>query len=113
HVYDITYGIVNNEVDTLVLIDDSIVRGTTLRDSLIYILSRLKPKKIIICSSAPQIRFPDCYGIDMSKTKDFVAFKALLELLKERNLEHELNDVYEKCKIEEDKPVEDMVNHVK
>ncbi|MDV7395273.1 hypothetical protein RZS08_28050, partial [Arthrospira platensis SPKY1] len=70
HVYDVTYGIVKDEVDTLVLLDDSIVRGTTLRDSLIRIVSRLRPKKIIFVSSAPQIRFPDCYGIDMSKMKD-------------------------------------------
>ena len=112
HVYDVTYGIVKNEVDTLVLIDDSIVRGTTLRDSIIYILAHLKPKKIIIVSSAPQIRYPDCYGIDMSKMKDFVAFKALTELLKRDNKEDMLNEVYEKCKLEELKPVEDMVNHV-
>ena len=74
HVYDVTYGIVKNNVDTLVLIDDSIVRGTTLRNSIIQILSTLKPKKIVIVSSAPQIRYPDCYGIDMSKMKNFVAF---------------------------------------
>ncbi|MGB4957887.1 MAG: amidophosphoribosyltransferase, partial [Saprospiraceae bacterium] len=78
HVYDVTYGIVNNNVDTLVLIDDSIVRGTTLKDSIVYILSTLNPKKIIIVSSAPQIRYPDCYGIDMSKMKEFVAFRALV-----------------------------------
>ncbi|HOY12055.1 MAG TPA: amidophosphoribosyltransferase [Saprospiraceae bacterium] len=113
HVYDVTYGIVRNELDTLVLIDDSIVRGTTLRDSIIYILAHLKPKKIIIVSSAPQIRYPDCYGIDMSKMKDFVAFKALLELLKRDNREELLQEVYERCKLEELKPVEDMVNHVK
>ncbi|MFZ1790007.1 MAG: amidophosphoribosyltransferase [Saprospiraceae bacterium] len=113
HVYDVTYGIVRNELDTLVLIDDSIVRGTTLRDSIIYILAHLKPKKIIIVSSAPQIRYPDCYGIDMSKMKDFVAFKALLELLKRDNREELLQQVYERCKLEELKPVEDMVNHVK
>lgn len=112
HVYDVTYGIVRNEVDTLVLIDDSIVRGTTLRDSIIYILAHLKPKKIIIVSSAPQIRYPDCYGIDMSKMKDFVAFKALTELLKRDNREEMLHEVYEKCKLEELKPVEEMVNHV-
>jgi amidophosphoribosyltransferase len=81
HVYDVTYGIVENEVDTIVLIDDSIVRGTTLKESIVYILSTLKPKKIIIVSSAPQIRYPDCYGIDMSKMKEFVAFRALVELL--------------------------------
>ena len=112
HVYDVTYGIVKNEVDTLVLIDDSIVRGTTLRDSIIYILSKLKPKKIIIVSSAPQIKYPDCYGIDMSKMKDFVSFKALLKLLKENNKDKVLGDVYTLCKDEEEKPLEEMVNHV-
>ena len=112
HIYDVTYGIVRNEVDTLVLIDDSIVRGTTLRDSIIFILAHLKPKKIIIVSSAPQIRYPDCYGIDMSKMKDFVAFKALTELLSRDNREELLHEVYEKCKLEELKPVEEMVNHV-
>ena len=81
HVYDVTYGIVENEKDTLVLVDDSIVRGTTLKDSIIQIVARLRPKKIVIVSSAPQIRFPDCYGIDMSKMKEFVAFRALVELL--------------------------------
>jgi amidophosphoribosyltransferase len=85
HVYDITYGTVNKNVDTLVVIDDSIVRGTTLRESIIRMLSRLKPKRIIIVSSAPQIRYPDCYGIDMSKMGDFIAFKAAVALLKETN----------------------------
>ena len=84
HVYDVTYGVVKNGKDNLVLIDDSIVRGTTLRDSILLILSRLKPKKIIILSSAPQIRYPDCYGIDMSKMKNFAAFQAsCYTLLKE------------------------------
>lgn len=113
HVYDVTYGIVKNEVDTLVLIDDSIVRGTTLRDSIIYILSRLKPKKIIIVSSAPQIKYPDCYGIDMSRLKDFIAFKAILELISRDNKEYMLDEVYDLCKAEEEKPLDDMVNHVK
>lgn len=113
HVYDVTYGIVNNEVDTLVLIDDSIVRGTTLRDSILYMLSKLIPKKIIIVSSSPQIKYPDCYGIDMSKMKDFVAFKALLSLLERDNKEEMLEMVYFKCKEEENKPIEEMVNHVK
>lgn len=112
HVYDVTYGIVKNEVDTLVLIDDSIVRGTTLHDSIIYMLSILKPKKIIIVSSAPQIRYPDCYGIDMSRMKDFVAFKALISLLERDNKEYFLEEIYLACKNEEDKPVEEMVNHV-
>ena len=98
HVYDVTYGIVRNNKDTLVLLDDSIVRGTTLRDSIISIVSRLKPKKIIIVSSAPQIRFPDCYGIDMSKMKDFVAFRALVELVKENGKEKHLKKAYERCK---------------
>ena len=113
HVYDVTYGIVNNDRDTLVLIDDSIVRGTTLRESIISILSRLKPKKIIIISSAPQIRFPDCYGIDMSKMGSFVAFRALVELLEENGKEHIMEEIYEKCLVEEHKPVEEMSNQVK
>jgi len=113
HVYDVTYGIVQNEVDTLVLIDDSIVRGTTLRDSIITILSRLRPKKIIIVSSAPQIRYPDCYGIDMSKMKEFVAFKALLNLLETTGQSNKLQEVYQACKLEETKPVEVMTNQVK
>jgi len=112
HVYDVTYGIVRNNVDTLVLIDDSIVRGTTLRDSIIFSLSRLKPKKIIIVSSAPQIRYPDCYGIDMSKMKEFAAFKALVQLLKENKKEHLLDETYQRCLEEENKPVGDMVNQV-
>ncbi len=112
HVYDVTYGIVRNEVDTLVLIDDSIVRGTTLRDSIIFSLSRLKPKKIIIVSSAPQIRYPDCYGIDMSRMKEFAAFKALVLLLKDNKKEHLLQEAYERCLQEEKKPVEEMINQV-
>ena len=113
HVYDVTYGIVNNEVDTLVLIDDSIVRGTTLRDSIIRILSTLKPKKIIIVSSAPQIRYPDCYGIDMSKMSKFVAFKALVSLLEERGKENLLEQTYEKCKHQLAKQKELLSNPVK
>ena len=112
HVYDVTYGIVRNNVDTLVLIDDSIVRGTTLRDSIIFSLSRLKPKKIIIVSSAPQIRYPDCYGIDMSKMKEFAAFKALVQLLKENKKEHLLDETYQRCLEEEQKPVGEMINQV-
>jgi len=100
HVYDVTYGLVRNDVDTLVLIDDSIVRGTTLRDSIIQIMATLQPKKIIIVSSAPQIRYPDCYGIDMSKMKNFVAFRALVSLLEESGKEDLLQDTYEKCKAE-------------
>ncbi len=112
HVYDVTYGIVRNEVDTLVLIDDSIVRGTTLKDSIIYILSTLRPKKIIIVSSAPQIRYPDCYGIDMSKMKEFVAFRALVELLERDGKTDLLHQVYQKCVEEEKLPMEKMTNKV-
>ena len=98
HVYDITYGTVKKDIDTLVVIDDSIVRGTTLRESIVRMLSRLKPKRIIIVSSAPQIRYPDCYGIDMSKMGDFIAFKAAVALLKENGLEGLLNELLNKCK---------------
>lgn len=112
HVYDVTYGIVRNGVDTLVLLDDSIVRGTTLRDSIISIVDRLKPKKIVVVSSAPQIRYPDCYGIDMSKMKEFVAFRALVELLQENNKEHLLDEVYAKCKQQDDLPKEEVKNYV-
>ena len=99
HVYDITYGTVRKNIDTLVVIDDSIVRGTTLRESIIRMLARLEPKKIIVVSSAPQIRYPDCYGIDMSKMGDFIAFKAAIELLHERKQEGILNDLLAQCKI--------------
>jgi amidophosphoribosyltransferase len=98
HVYDITYGTVRKDIDTLVVIDDSIVRGTTLRESIIRMLARLQPKKIIVVSSAPQIRYPDCYGIDMSKLGEFVAFKAAMELIKERGMESLLKCLVEKCK---------------
>ncbi|HRD57052.1 MAG TPA: amidophosphoribosyltransferase [Ferruginibacter sp.] len=98
HVYDITYGTVRANVDTLVVIDDSIVRGTTLKQSIIKMLSRLKPKRIIVVSSAPQIRYPDCYGIDMSKMGDFIAFRAAVELLKDHGNESLLNELLEKCK---------------
>src|SRR5665213_2819440 len=97
HVYDITYGTVRKHEDTLVVIDDSIVRGTTLRESIIRMLSRLEPKRIIVVSSAPQIRYPDCYGIDMSKLGEFVAFKAAMELIKEKNMGHLLQELVEKC----------------
>ncbi len=97
HVYDITYGTVRKNEDTLVVIDDSIVRGTTLRESIIRMLSRLKPKRIIVVSSAPQIRYPDCYGIDMSKLGEFVAFKAAMALIKERKLECILDELLKKC----------------
>src|SRR5215471_6416892 len=96
HVYDITYGTVNKDIDTLVVIDDSIVRGTTLKESIVRMLARLEPKKIIVVSSAPQIRYPDCYGIDMSKLGDFIAFRAAIELLKERDKTCIIKDVHEK-----------------
>ena len=98
HVYDITYGTVRSGQDTLVVIDDSIVRGTTLKESIVRMLSRLSPKKIIVVSSAPQIRYPDCYGIDMSKLGDFIAFKAAVALLKDTQQEHILTEVHEKIK---------------
>ena len=98
HVYDITYGTVRNGMDTLVVIDDSIVRGTTLKESIVKMLARLKPKKIIVVSSAPQIRYPDCYGIDMSKLGDFIAFRAAIELLKDKKMDHLLGELYNKCK---------------
>ena len=97
HVYDTTYEVVRKGIDTIVVIDDSIVRGTTLEKSILRMLDRLEPKKIIIVSSAPQIRFPDCYGIDMSKMKEFVAFRALLELLEDTKQTNKLDEVYEKC----------------
>jgi amidophosphoribosyltransferase len=112
YVYDVTYGLVQDGVETLVLLDDSIVRGTTLRDSIVSITARLKPKKIIILSSAPQIRFPDCYGIDMSKMKDFVAFQALVSLLEESEQEHLLDAAYDRCKNSEHHPVEMVRNEV-
>ena len=98
HVYDITYGTVRKNTDTLVVIDDSIVRGTTLKESIIRMLNRLSPKRIIVVSSAPQIRYPDCYGIDMSKMGDFIAFRAAVELLKERGQESLLTELLDKCK---------------
>jgi len=113
HVYDITYGTVNPGVDNLVIIDDSIVRGTTLKQSIIRILDRLGPKKILVVSSAPQIRFPDCYGIDMAKMGDFIAFQAAVELLKDRGQESLITDVYEKSKAQEDFAKEDVVNYIK
>jgi len=98
HVYDITYGTVNKGDDTLVVIDDSIVRGTTLKESIVRMLARLEPKKIIIVSSAPQIRYPDCYGIDMSKLGDFIAFRAAIALMKDKGKENCLQELYDKCK---------------
>ena len=112
HVYDITYGTVK-PTDNLVMIDDSIVRGTTLRQSILRILDRLGPKKIIIVSSAPQIRYPDCYGIDMAKMGDFIAFQAAVSLLKENNQESLLEEVYAKCKAQEILPKDEVLNYVK
>jgi amidophosphoribosyltransferase len=111
HVYDVTYGQVK-DTDNLVMIDDSIVRGTTLKKSIIRILDRLNPKKIIIVSSAPQIRYPDCYGIDMAKLGDFIAFQAAVALLKDRNQENVLADTYSKCKAQENLSKEKMINYV-
>ena len=113
HVYDITYGTVAPGVDNLVVIDDSIVRGTTLRQSIIKILDRLHPKKIIIVSSSPQVRFPDCYGIDMSRMGEFIAFKAAMELLKERGMQSVIDEVYRKSKAQQNLPKEEVVNYVK
>jgi amidophosphoribosyltransferase len=113
HVYDITYGSVKRNQDNLVVIDDSIVRGTTLKQSILRILDRLEPKKIVVVSSAPQIRFPDCYGIDMAKMGDFIAFEAAISLLKEYGKEHILDDVYAKCKAQMHLPKEQIINHVK
>ena len=112
HVYDVTYGIVRNGVDNLVIIDDSIVRGTTLKKSILRILDRLHPKKIVVVSSAPQIRYPDCYGIDMTRVGDFCAFNAAIALLKERNMESLIEDVYQKCKAQENLPKEEVMNYV-
>ena len=113
YVYDVTYGIVKNQVDTLVLIDDSIVRGTTLRNSILRNLGRLKPRRIIIISSCPQIRFPDCYGIDMSKMGEFVAFQALVNLLSRNNKAYLLDETYSRCKAQEKLPKEEVKNEVK
>ncbi|MBS1686893.1 MAG: amidophosphoribosyltransferase [Bacteroidetes bacterium] len=113
HVYDVTYGSVKPNEDTLVVIDDSIVRGTTLQKSILSILDRLSPKKIIIVSSAPQIRYPDCYGIDMSRMYDFIAFRALIGLIKDQGKEQLLQDVYERCKADDENPPAEPVNHVK
>jgi len=113
HVYDVTYGIVKDDVDNLVVIDDSIVRGTTLRESILKILDRLKPKMIVVVSSSPQIRYPDCYGIDMAKLGDFVAFRAAIELLKETGQEGVINSVYKNCKAQQNLPKEEMINYVK
>jgi len=113
HVYDITYGSIRPGIDNLVVLDDSIVRGTTLKQSIIRILSRLEPKKIIIASSAPQIRYPDCYGIDMANLTDFIAFKAAIELLRDTRQERIINEVYRKSKAQEHFEKEKIINYVK
>ena len=113
HIYDTTYGVVNKGVDTLVVLDDSIVRGTTLKQSILRILDRLGPKKIIIVSSAPQIRYPDCYGIDMSRMAEFVAFSATIALLKERGMDQLIQQVYDNCKSQVKLPSDQIKNFVK
>ncbi len=113
HVYDTTYEVIEKNTDTLVVIDDSIVRGTTLEKSILAMLKRLEPKRIIIVSAAPQIRYPDCYGIDMSRMREFIAFRAVLELLKDHGKEDVLHEVYAKCKEAQEKDQLDKVNFVK
>ena len=113
HVYDVTYGLVKDNVDNLVVIDDSIVRGTTLRESILRILDRLKPAMVVIVSSCPQIRYPDCYGIDMAKLGDFVAFRAAIDLLRETGQESVINHVYKQCKAQQNLPKEEIINYVK
>ncbi len=113
HVYDTTYGIVKDHEDTIVAIDDSIVRGTTLKQSILTILDRLNPKKIVIVSSAPQIRYPDCYGIDMSRMGEFVAFEAAVNLLKKNGLSHIIDEVYQKCLASVTLPKDEVKNYVK
>ena len=112
HVYDVTYGIIRNDQDNIVVVDDSIVRGTTLRQSIIRILDRLRPKMIVIASSAPQIRYPDCYGIDMARLSDFVAFRAAIELLKETHQESIINRVYQNARAQEKIPRDECVNEI-
>lgn len=113
HVYDITYGSIKRNEDNIVVLDDSIVRGTTLRQSVLRILDRLEPRMIVVVSSAPQIRYPDCYGIDMAKMGDFIAFQAAVSLIKERGMNKLLDDVYQKCLAQMKLPKEQMVNCVK
>ena len=113
HVYDITYGSVRPGTDNLIVIDDSIVRGTTLKQSILRILDRLSPKKIVVVSSAPQIRYPDCYGIDMAKMGDFIAFEAAIQLLRDRKMDRVIKEVYEKCLEQVNLPKEQVRNFVK
>lgn len=112
HVYDVTYGQVKNDVDNLVIIDDSIVRGTTLKQSIVRILDRLHPKRIVVVSSSPQVRYPDYYGIDMSRMAEFCAFRAAIALIQERGMGDLITDTYKKCKAQEDWKKEDVVNYV-
>lgn len=113
HVYDVTYGQVKNDVDNLVIIDDSIVRGTTLKQSIVRILDRLHPKRIVVVSSSPQVRYPDYYGIDMSRMAEFCAFRAAITLIQERGMGDLITSTYKKCKAQEDWKKEDVVNYVK
>ena len=113
HVYDITYGSLVPYVDNLVIIDDSIVRGTTLKESILRILDRLHPRKIVLVSSSPQVRYPDYYGIDMARMEEFIAFRAAIELLKDNHNSQIITDIYEKCKAQEHTPAEEMLNYVK
>ncbi|MGE4585848.1 MAG: amidophosphoribosyltransferase [Mangrovibacterium sp.] len=113
HVYDVTYGVIREDRDNLVIIDDSIVRGTTLKKSILKILARLHPRKIVVVSSAPQIRYPDCYGIDMAVLGKFVAFNAAIELLKDQGKDEVIDTVYRKCKAQQNLPKEEIVNYVK
>ena len=112
HVYDVTYGVVR-ETDNLVVIDDSIVRGTTLKQSIIRMLDRLNPKKIVVVSSSPQVRYPDCYGIDMSRMGEFIAFKAAIELLKDRGMQSVIDETYAECLRQLELPMDEMENAVK
>jgi amidophosphoribosyltransferase len=112
HVYDTTYGVIKKGIDSLVIVDDSIVRGTTLKQSILKILDRLGPKKIVVVSSAPQIRYPDCYGIDMAKLGDFIAFQAAVQLLKDNFKDNLLDELYEKAKAQEELPKEQITNVV-
>ena len=112
HVYDVTYGVVRNGIDTVVIVDDSIVRGTTLKQSILRIIDRLEPKKIVVVSSAPQVRYPDCYGIEMSRMSEFCAFLAAIELLKERGMENVIKETYERCKQQLNLSAKEMINPV-
>ncbi len=113
HVYDITYGSIRPGVDNLVVIDDSIVRGTTLRESVIRIMDRLHPKRIVVVSSSPQVRYPDYYGIDMAHMEEFIAFRAAIALHRDRGLQDRLKNIYKKCKAQENFPKEQVINYVR